>query len=103
MKTTTTIRAFAYPVTIKDHRTGEKSQDTIVIPKEWLYICGSDGLNISNDAHMIYRAYNVRGYEVLEIGKRKTLCMTVDLEQLYVDHVAQELQAGTATDQAEGE
>lgn len=103
MKTTTTIRAFAYPVTIKDHRTGEKSQDTIVIPKEWLCICGSDGLNICDDAHMIYRAYNIRGYEVLAIGKRRSLCMTVDLEQLYTDHVAQELQASAATNQAEGE
>lgn len=103
MKTTTTIRAFAYPVTIKDHRTGEKIQDTIVIPKEWLYICGSDGLNLQDDKHLIYRAYNVRGYEVLEVGKRKSLSMTVDLEQLYADHLAHELQAGAATDRAEGE
>ena len=82
MKTTTTIKAFAYPVIIKDHRTGEHLDDTIVLPKEWLQICGSDGVNICDDKHMIYRAYNVKGYEVLEIGKRRSVQLTVDLEEL---------------------
>lgn len=83
MKTTTTIKAFAYPVIIKDHRTGEKFEDVIVLPKEWLQICGSDGVNICDDKHMIYRAYNVKGYEVLEVGKRRSVQLTVDLEELY--------------------
>ena len=83
MKTTTSIKAFAYPVIIKDHRTGEKFEDVIVLPKEWLQICGSDGVNISDDKHMIYRAYNVKGYEVLEVGKRRSVQLTVDLEELY--------------------
>ncbi len=83
MKTTTTIKAFAYPVIIKDHRTGEKFEDVIVLPKEWLQICGSDGVNISDDKHMIYRAYNVKGYEVLEVGKRRSVQLAVDLEELY--------------------
>lgn len=83
MKTSTTIKAFAYPVIIKDHRTGEKFEDVIVLPKEWLQICGSDGVNIGDDKHMIYRAYNVKGYEVLEVGKRRSVQLTVDLEELY--------------------
>lgn len=83
MKTTTTIKAMAYPVKLKDHRTGEQLEDTIVILKEWLQICGSDGLNICDDKHMIFRAYNLKGYEVLEIGKRRSVQLTVDLEQLY--------------------
>lgn len=89
MKTTTEIKAFAYPVRLKDQRTGERIQDTIVIPKEWLQLCGSEGLNIQDDKRLIFRAYNVRGYEVLEIGKRTTLSLTVDLEQLYHDQTAQ--------------
>ena len=102
MKTTTEIKAFAYPVRLKDQRTGEQIQDTIVIPKEWLLLCGSEGLNIQDDKHLIFRAYNVRGYEVLEIGKRTALCLTVDLEQLYHDHTAQAQQVA-ATNVAEGD
>lgn len=83
MKTTTTIKALAYPVKLKDLRTGEHIDDTIVIPKEWLQICGSDGLNIYDDKCMIFRAYNSKGYEVMEIGKRRNVQLTVDLEQLY--------------------
>lgn len=83
MKTTTTIKALAYPVTLKDHRTGEHLEDTIVVLKEWLQVCGGEGLNICDDKHLIYRAYNLKGYEVLEIGKRCSVHLTVDLEQLY--------------------
>ena len=102
MKTTTEVKAYAYPVQLKDQRTGERIQDTIVIPKEWLQLCGSEGLNIQDDKHLIFRAYNVRGYEVLEIGKRTALSLTVDLEQLYHDHTAQARQV-SATNEAEGE
>lgn len=83
MRTTTKINAFAYPVLLKDLRTGERLQDTIVIPKEWLQICGSDGLEISDDKHLIFRAYNVRGYEVIEIGKRRSIQLSIDLERVY--------------------
>lgn len=85
LKTTTTIKALAYPVKLKDHRTGEHLDDTLVLPKEWLQICGSEGLNICDDKHMIYRAYNLRGYEVLEVGKRRKVQLTVDLHQLYME------------------
>lgn len=102
MKTTTEVKAYAYPVQIKDQRTGQVSRDTIVIPKEWLRICGSQGLNLADDKQMIFRAYNARGYEVLEIGKRTALSLTVDLEQLYHDHTAQAQQVA-ATNGAEGE
>jgi len=101
VKTTTEIKAFAYPVRLKDQRTGERIQDTIVIPKEWLQVCGCEGLNICDDKHIIFRAYNVRGYEVLEIGKRTALSLTVDLEQLYHDHTAQAQQVA-ATNGADG-
>ena len=88
MKTTTTIKAFAYPVKLKDHRTGKHLEDTIVLPKEWLQICSNEGINICDDKHMIYRAYNLKGFEVLEIGKRHKVRLTVDLEQLYACQLA---------------
>lgn len=84
MQTTTTIKAYAYPVKIKDHRNGVSNSDTIVIPAEWLRICGSMGLEICDDKHMIFRTYNRKGFEVLEIGNRSSIALTVDLERLYM-------------------
>lgn len=84
MQTTTTIKAYAYPVKIKDHRNGVSSSDTIVIPAEWLRICGSMGLEICDDKHMIFRTFNRKGFEVLEIGSRSRITLTVDLERLYI-------------------
>lgn len=85
MQTTTTIKAYAYPVKIKDHRSGVSNSDTIVIPAEWLGICGSMGLEICDDKHMIFRAYNRRGYEATEIGNRRRITLSVDLERLYAE------------------
>lgn len=86
MKTTIAVKAYAYPVKLKDHRTGVSNSDTIVIPAEWLHICGSMGLEIADDKHMIFRAYNRRGYEVLQVGNRQKISLTVDLERLYAEH-----------------
>ena len=86
MKTTKRIRIAAYPVKLRDHRTGEILEDTIVLDMEWLKICGSDGLNISDDVHMIYRFYNLRGFEVIEVGKRNKAQLDVNLEELYLQH-----------------
>lgn len=86
MITTTTIKALAYPVKLKDHRTGELLEDTVVLEKSWLQICGK--LDIDDDKRLIYRIYNRKGFEVLEVGKRRKVQLTVDLEQLYRDHVA---------------
>lgn len=90
MKTTTTIKAYAYLVIVKDNRTGEKFEDVIVLPKEWLQICGSEGVNICDDKRMVYRAYNVRGYDVVEIQKRRSMQLAVDLEELYNKQVQME-------------
>ena len=86
MKTTKRIRIAAYPVKLKDQRTGEILEDTVVLDMDWLKICGSDGLNISDDKHMIYRAYNLQGFEVLEVGKRSKAQLELDLEALYLQH-----------------
>lgn len=86
MKTTTIIKALAYPVELIDKRTGEHSMDTVVLEKSWLSICGK--LDICDDKHLIYRIYNPRGYEVATIGKRRKINLVVDLEQLYMEHVS---------------
>lgn len=85
MKTTTVITALAYPVKLVDKRTGEHFSDTVVLEKSWLLICGK--LDICDDKHLIYRIYNPRGYEVIEIGRRQKVNLTVDMEQLYTSHI----------------
>lgn len=89
MKTTTIIKALAYPVKLIDKRTGEHLTDTVVLEKSWLSICGK--LDICDDKHLIYRIYNPKGYEVAEIGKRRKVNLVVDLEQLYADHAGSEV------------
>lgn len=101
MKTTTKIKTFAYPVKLRDHRTGEYLEDVIVIPKEWLQICGCEGVNICDDKHMVYRAYNIRGYEVIEIGKRRSIQLSIDLERAYREQ-AEETKENTALDTENG-
>lgn len=86
MKTTTIIQALAYPVVLIDKRTKERSMDTVVLEKSWLTICGK--LDICDDKHLIYRIYNPQGYEVLEIGKRRKINLTVDLQQLFMDNIS---------------
>lgn len=89
MKTTTTIKALAYPVKIMDKRTGEQMDDTVVLDKSWLQICGK--LDIADDKQLIYRIYNAKGYVVLEVGKRRKLQLTVDLEKLALEQAGQEV------------
>ena len=88
MKTTTSIKALAYPVRIMDKRTGEHMDDTIVLDKSWLQICGK--LDIADDKQLIYRIYNAKGYVVLDVGKRRKLQLTVDLEKLALEQAEQE-------------
>lgn len=85
MKTTTTIKALAYPVKVMDKRTGEQMDDTVVLDKSWLQICGK--LDIADDKQLIYRIYNTKGYVVLEVGKRRKIQLTVDLEKLALEQV----------------
>lgn len=82
MKTEIKIQVRAYPVELKDHRTGETSTDIIVLSKEMLQAAGLIGLT---DEDLIYRAYNRKGYKVLEIGAVHKQEITVDLYQLYFD------------------
>ncbi len=91
MKTTTTIKALAYPVKIMDKRTGEQMDDTVVLDKSWLQICGK--LDIADDKQLIYRIYNTKGYVVLDVGKRRKLQLTVDLEKLALEQTEQEAEA----------
>lgn len=80
MTTEIKITVRAYPVEIRDERTGEKMKDQIVLDKATLQAGAAVGMG---DGDIIYRLYNRKGYRVLEIGNPVKLELTVDLEDLY--------------------
>ena len=84
MKTEVKIQVRAYPVKLRDHRTGETSSDMIVLSKEMLQAAGLIGMT---DEDLIYRTYNRQGYKVLEIGKPNKRELTVDLKRFCADTV----------------
>lgn len=80
MKTEIKITVRAYPVEIRDERTGEKMKDQIVLDKAMLQAGAMVGLG---DEDIIFRIYNRKGYRVKEIGKPVKADLTVNLEDLY--------------------
>lgn len=82
MKTEVKIQVRAYPVELKDQRTGEASADVIVLSKEMLQAAGMLGMT---NEDLIYRTYNRKGYKVLEIGAVQKQEIVVDLYQLYFE------------------
>lgn len=80
MKTEIKIQARVYRVTIRDERTSEAKEDTIVLDKARIQAAQFVGMN---DEDLIYRAYNRQGYRVLDITKPpRKMELTVDLEKL---------------------
>ena len=80
MKTEIKITARAYPVQIRDERTGEKQSDTIVLDKARLQAAAMVGMS---DRDLIYRLYNRQGFRVEEIGEPAKADLTVDLLEVY--------------------
>lgn len=80
MKTEIKVTVRAYPVEIRDERTGEKMKDQIVLDKAMLQAGAMVGLG---DEDIIFRIYNRKGYRVLEIGKPVKADLMANLEDLY--------------------
>lgn len=78
MKTEFKIQTRVYPVELKDTRTGERFSDTIVLEKSRIQAAA---LFDMGDEDIIYRTYNRKGYQVLEIGKPQKVELTIDLEK----------------------
>lgn len=77
MKTEIKIPVRAYLVKIRDERTGEKSNDTIVLTKDQLRAGAMFDLG---DEAIICRIYNRKGFRVLEIGDKPIKAeLTIDL------------------------
>ena len=80
MKNEIKIAVRAYPVVMKDTRTGEVKNDTIVLEKSRLQAGAMFDLG---DEDIICRIYNRQGYRVLEIGKPDKREITMDLTDIY--------------------
>lgn len=87
MKTEIKITVRAYPVKIRDERTGDKMDDTIVLDKAMLQAGAMVGLG---DEELIYRLYNRKGYRVLDIGCPIKKDLTVELGRLYSTEIYHE-------------
>ena len=73
------IQARAYPVTVRDERTGTQHAEFIVLDKQQLQAAMVCGLS-SNE--VITRICEKKGYKVLEIGTPDKVTLTVDLDAL---------------------
>lgn len=80
MKTTATMYLRAFTVRIQDQRTGETSEDVIVLDKAQLQAAQVIG---QSSKELIFRAYNEKGYTVLDIGKADKQEIELDLYELY--------------------
>lgn len=88
MKTEIMITVRAYPVQIRDERTGEKMEDTIVLDKVMLQAGAMVGLG---DEGIIFRLYNRKGYRVLKIGNPVKADLSVNLDDLYTAKLREDI------------
>ena len=80
MKNTVKIPVRAYNVRLKDARTGEVMEDTIVLEKSRMQAGAMFDLG---EEDIIYRIYNRQGYRVLQIDKPDKVELNLDLTALY--------------------
>ncbi|WP_302659122.1 hypothetical protein [uncultured Dysosmobacter sp.] len=80
MKTNITIEARRFPVTLRDERTGEIIQSSIILDKQRLQAAQLVG---QSSKELIQRFYNRQGFRVLEIGTPERRCLNLSLEDLW--------------------
>lgn len=88
MKTEIKIPVRAFQVTLKDTRTGEVMEDSIVLEKSRIQAAALFDLG---DEDIIYRIYNRKGYRVLEISKPRKVELAIDLEELYTAQIRESI------------
>ncbi|MBE7004703.1 MAG: hypothetical protein E7425_10590 [Ruminococcaceae bacterium] len=80
MKNIITISARAFPVMLRDERTGETSTDVIALSKEQLQAAQLVG---ESSTELVYRIYNRQGFRVLDVGKPYKQNIGIDLTELH--------------------
>lgn len=84
MKSFYTIHVRAFPVLLRDERTGEEREDTVVLTKQQLQAAQIVG---QSSKELIFRICNAQGYRVLDIGKADKQEITLRLDGLYEEAV----------------
>jgi hypothetical protein len=85
VKTYESIQLRAFDVRIRDERTGEASEDVIVLTKQQLQAAQIVG---QSSKELICRYYGRAGYTVLDIGKAVKREAALDLDRLYSEAVS---------------
>lgn len=98
MKNEIKIPVRAYAVKIKDARTGERTEDTIVLTKEQLHAGGLIGMS---DEEIIYRTYNRLGYRIMGIQQPVKADLMLDLNQLYITQLHESITEREIIDRSE--
>ena len=80
MRNTFTIEARRFPVSIKDMRTGEVRNETIILSKQELQATQIVG---QSSKELIHRMYNRKGFRVLDIGTPEKQSLLVELDELW--------------------
>lgn len=83
METVFTIQVRKFPVTIKDVRTGNTTEDVIVLDKAQLQAVAEIGMD---SYELINRTYNRQGFKVLDIEVPEKRTISIDLAELYRLH-----------------
>ena len=80
MKTNISIEARRFPVTLRDERTGEIIQSSIILDKQRLQAAQ---LVDQSSKELIHRFYNRQGFRLLEIGTPERRSLNLSLEDLW--------------------
>lgn len=80
MKTNISIEARRFPVTLRDERTGEIIQSSIILDKQRLQAAQLVG---QSSKELIQRLYNRQGFRLLEIGTPERRSLNLSLEDLW--------------------
>lgn len=80
MKTVYSLQVRAFPVRIRDERTGEEKTDTIVIDKARLQAANLVG---QSSKELINRIYRKEGFFVMDIGKADKMEIEFQLHNMY--------------------
>ena len=82
MKTTYDLQIRAFPVKIRDERTGEEDVDIIDMDKPRLQAAQLVG---QSSKELIERIYHKQGFKVMEVGKADKMTVQLQLDRVYDD------------------
>lgn len=82
MKTTFDLHIRAFPVKIRDERTGDEKSDIIVLDKARLQAAQLVG---QSSKELIERIYHKQGFRVLDVGRADKLTVELRLDNMYTE------------------